>query len=58
MDVIEQLEKLRFEIDPWGYDSTEKQRQQAYYGNEMLDKCLEIVWKWIREHHLELELIT
>ncbi len=49
MDLIEQLESLRLEEDIWGYDSTEEQRQQAYYGNEMLDKCLEVVYKWLYE---------
>ena len=47
MELIEQLERLRLEEDVWGYDSTNEQRAEAHYGNEMLDKCLEIIWKWL-----------
>ena len=56
MDIIEQLETLRIPDSLFG-DSAEQQLICAE-KNEMLDDCLEIVWKWIREHHLELELIT
>lgn len=56
MDLIEQLEALRIPDSLFG-DSAEQQ-YICVEKNEMLDDCLEIVWKWIREHHLELELIT
>lgn len=57
MELIEQLESLRISDSDFFGVSTERQR--IYAGkNEMLDDCLEIVWKWICEHHLELELIT
>ena len=57
MDIIEQLETLRIHDSDFFGASTEQ--QHIYAGkNEMLDDCLEIVWKWVREHHLELELIT
>ena len=57
MDVIEQLETLRISDSDFFGASTEQQHIYAE-KNEMLDDCLEIVWKWIREHYLELELIT
>lgn len=57
MDIIEQLETLR--IHDSDFFGTPIEQRRIYAGkNEMLDDCLEIVWKWIREHHLELELIT
>ncbi len=57
MDIIEQLETLRIPDSDFFGISTEQQR--IYAGkNRMLDDCLEIVWKWIREHHLELEPIA
>jgi len=52
MDLIQLLEKLRLEYDALGYDSTREQRAEAYYGNQMLDQCLEIVWKWLKEKDL------
>ena len=52
MDLIQQLEQLRLEWDAYGYDSTSEQRAEAYYGNQMLDDCLEIVWKWLKEKDL------
>ena len=56
MDIIEQLETLR--IPDSDFFGAQIEQQRIYAGkNEMLDDCLEIVWKWIREHHLELELI-
>lgn len=56
MSLIEQLENLRPSIGVFYADDTDYARDLA--ANEMLDDCLEIVWKWIREHHLELEPIT
>ena len=57
MDIIEQLETLR--IPDSDFFGTPIEQRRIYAGkNEMLNDCLEIVWKWIREHHLELELIT
>jgi len=56
MDIIEQLETLR--IPDSDFFGAQIEQQRIYAGkNEMLVDCLEIVWKWIREHHLELELI-
>ena len=56
MDIIEQLETLRISNSDFG---TSIEQRRIYAGmNEMLDDCLKIVWKWIHEHHLELELIT
>lgn len=52
MDLIKQLESLRISDSSFfgvGYET-----QCAYErANSMLDECLEIVWKWICEHHLE-----
>ena len=52
MDLIKQLESLRISNSSFfgvGYET-----QCAYErANSMLDECLEIVWKWICEHHLE-----
>lgn len=57
MDLIEQLESLR--ISDASYFAVGYETECAYdRANDMLDECLEIVQKWIREHHLELELIT
>lgn len=57
MELIEQLEALRINDSDFFGVSTEQ--RHIYEGkNEMLDDCLEIICKWIREHHLELELIT
>lgn len=57
MNVIERLESLR--IPDSDFFGCSEHKQEIYYAmNCRLDDCLEIVWKWIREHHLELELIT
>ena len=45
MDVIEQLETLRIHDSDFG-DSAEQQHICAG-KNEMLDDCLEIIWKWL-----------
>ena len=51
MDVIEQLETLRINDSDFFGASTEQ--QHIYTGkNEMLDECLEIVWKWLKEKDL------
>lgn len=47
MDLIQQLEQLRLEQDIFGYDSTNEQRAEAYYGNQMLNQCLKIVKDWL-----------
>lgn len=57
MDIIEQLETLR--IPDSDFFGIPIEQRRIYAGqNEMLNECLKIVWKWIHEHHLELELIT
>ena len=56
MNVIEQLETLRIPDSDFFGLSPEKQ-DALTRANDMLDDCLEIVWKWICQHHLELELI-
>lgn len=52
MDLIEQLEALRIPDSIFG-DSAEQQYVCAE-KNKMLDDCLEIVWKWIRERDLNI----
>lgn len=52
MDLIEHLESLR--ISDTDYFAVGYETECAYdRANDMLDECLEIVRKWIREHHLE-----
>jgi len=51
MDLIEQFEALRINDSDFFGVSTEQ--RHIYEGkNEMLDDCLEIVWRWIQENHL------
>ena len=53
MDVIEQLETLRIQDSDFFGQSYEKQCEY-YRANEMLDNCLEIIWKWlIKEEHIK-----
>lgn len=47
MDLIQQLEQLRLEWDTLGFDSTAEQWVESYYGNQMLNQCLEIVKNWL-----------
>ena len=52
MNLIEQLESLRIPDSSFfgvGYET-----QCAYErANNMLDECLEIVWKWLKERNIE-----
>ena len=50
MDLIEQLEKLRPVIGVYYADNKEYGKDLG--KEEMLDDCLEIVWKWLRERNL------
>lgn len=53
MDLLEQLEALRISDSDFFGVSTE--RRLIYESkNEMLDDCLEIVWKWFREKNLNI----
>lgn len=45
MDLIEQLEKLRPVIGI--YYADDKEYGEDLGKEEMLDDCLEIVWKWL-----------
>lgn len=48
MDIIEQLEALR--ISDSDFFGVPIEQVRIYAGkNEMLDDCLEIVWKWLKE---------
>lgn len=48
MDLIERLEALRIsDSDFFGTDRFTQLRYEA--KNEMLDECLEVVYKWLRE---------
>ena len=48
MDLIEQLETLR--IPDSDFFGTPIEQRRIYAGkNEMLDDCLEIVWKWLQK---------
>lgn len=51
-ELIEQLEALRIPDVAFFGQSLECQRRYER-ANAMLDDCLEIVWKWIKENHLE-----
>lgn len=55
MDVLERLEALRPVIGV--YYSNDKDYGKDLGADEMLDNCLDIIWKWIKENHLEY-LIT
>jgi hypothetical protein len=46
MDLIEQLEVLRIPLDEI-LKGTFTEQQKFSWANEMLDNCLEIVWKWL-----------
>jgi hypothetical protein len=51
MNLIEQLETLRISDNDFFGQSYEK--QCAYTrANAMLDDCLEIIWKWLKEKDL------
>lgn len=50
MSIIEQLENLRHSIGVFYADETDYARDLA--ANEMLDDCLEIIWKWLQERNL------
>ena len=50
MDLIEQLEKLRPVIGV--YYTDDKEYGEDLGKEEMLDNCLEIVWKWLKEKDL------
>ena len=51
MDLIEQLESLR--IPDSDFFGTPIEQRRIYAGkNEILDDCLEIVWKWLKEKDL------
>lgn len=53
MDIFEQLETLR--IPDSDFFGTPIEQRRIYAGkNEMLDNCLKIIRKWIREHYLKL----
>ena len=54
MDLIEQLETLRIpDSDFFGISNEMRHRFES--KNDMLDNCLEIVWKWLCKHK---EIIT
>jgi len=49
MDLITRLEGLR--IPDFDFFGVSSEVQQVYEGkNDMLDDCLEIVWKWLEEN--------
>lgn len=52
MDLIKQLESLRISDSSFfgvGYET-----QCAYErANDMLNECLEVVWKWLKERNIE-----
>ena len=50
MDLIEQLEKLRPIIGV--YYASDKEYGKDLGMEEMLDNCLEIIWKWLKEKDL------
>ena len=51
MDLIERLETLR--IPDSDFFGTSIEQRRIYAGkNEMLNDCLEIVWKWLKEKDL------
>ena len=51
MDLIEQLESLRIpDSDFFGASIQQQTRMCA--KNDMLDDCLEIIWKWLKEKDL------
>ena len=51
MNVIEQLETLR--IHDSDFFGAPIEQRRIYAGkNEMLDDCLGIVWKWLKEKDL------
>jgi len=52
MNLIERLEELRYS-DSDLMNAFHDEFYKYLGANEMLDNCLEIVWKWIREHHLD-----
>lgn len=53
MELIEQLETLR--INDSDFFGVSAEQRHIYEGkNEMLDDCLEIVWKWFRERDLNI----
>jgi len=47
MDLIEQLETLRIS-DSEFFGATFAEECKFCRANEMLDDCLEIVWKWLQ----------
>lgn len=49
MDLIEQLEKLRPVIGI--YYADDKEYGEDLGKEEMLDNCLEIVWKWLLDNN-------
>lgn len=48
MDLIEQLEVLRISDSDF-FDAYDTQYWEYLGKNEMLDDCLEIVWKWLQK---------
>ena len=56
MDLIEQLEALRPTIGVYYAEDTDYARDLA--AEEMLDSCLEIIWKWLRKKGLLDEVIN
>ncbi len=52
MDVIEQLEALRYSDDVLFSKDDPVDYWELMGGNNMLDDCLEIVWKWLKEKGL------
>lgn len=53
MDLIEQLETLRIP-DSEFFGITQAKRDIYYSMNTMLDDCLEIVYKWLKENNIEV----
>ena len=51
MDLIEQLEALRIQDDDF-FGASKEITEKYERANEMLDDCLEIVWRWIQDNHL------
>ena len=51
MDLIEQLEELRYS-DSDLMNAFHDEFYKYLGANEMLDDCLEIVWKWLKEKDL------
>ena len=51
MDLIEQLEVLRISDSDF-FNAYDTQYWEYLGKNKMLDDCLEIVWKWLKEKDL------